>query len=144
MSYTSWHTYGYGIRTDIIHTTVEKIEKLLNLAPNYKKEIHTWMQESDITKPTVDDYLDYDQDTQLGLATILSEVIFEAENIHLECAENFDCDKFLLYTPEYPWRMKENEHTLTEAQITDIFKKYVSILTDKEIPIEYKSVANGG
>ena len=40
MSYTTWHNYGYGICTDDIKTTPERIEQLLALAPEYAAKIH--------------------------------------------------------------------------------------------------------
>ena len=49
-------------------------------APKYQKDVQGWLEEHDISEPTVDDYLEFDQDYCLGLASILKEVIFEAEH----------------------------------------------------------------
>lgn len=76
MSYQTWHIYGYGICvSDITRCTVERLEKLLALAPNYQKRMHQWFMDCKITKPNLEDYLNYDQNFNLGLATILKDVI---------------------------------------------------------------------
>lgn len=144
MSYHTWHTYGYGICTDEIKTTVDKIEELLKFAPKFKNEIHEWFEDCDITEPTIEDYEEFDQDWYGGIATILQSVISEVEQIELTYAEDFNCVRYLLYSPQYPWNMQNNENNLTEDDIVNIFKKYVSILTDKSIIVDYQSVENGG
>lgn len=103
MSYQTWHTYGYGFSTDsLIPDTVEKMEALLEKAPNYRKKIHEWFEDCEITKPSVDDYLEFDDDYCLGLATIFKEVITEATGIDLVSCDDFDGVKYLLYVPLYP------------------------------------------
>lgn len=144
MSYSTWHTYGYGICTDEIETTVEKIEELLNKAPKYKKEIHNWFEECEITKPTIEDYEEFDQDWYCGLATILCSVIREADDVQFEVANDFDDNRFLLFPTCYPWQLNEREKNFTKEDIEKIIRKYVSILTDKPIVIANQSVANGG
>ena len=89
MSYTSWHTYGYGICvSDIREPSVERIQNLLAMAPVLQKSIQEWLDECGISNPDYDDYMDYDQDFRLGLAFILKEVILEAENIRLEACDS--------------------------------------------------------
>lgn len=76
MSYSEWHTYGYGICvSDITDESVERLQKLISLAPEYQKKIQEWLDESEISEPAYEDYLEFDQDYMLGLATILKEVI---------------------------------------------------------------------
>ena len=144
MSYQTWITRGYGIRADAIETTPERIENLLSLAPNYQKEIHGWFEDCEITHPTVDDYLEFDQDFRLGLATILKKVIKEAEDIDLTACDDYDGATFLVYEPNYPWQMTEKDMTLTEEGLRQIFAKYVNILTDEVLDVDHQSVENGG
>ena len=144
MSYYTWHTYGYGICTDEIETTADKIEELLKFAPKLKNEMHEWFEDCDIIEPTIEDYEEFDQNWCGGIATILQSVIIEAEQIEFTYADDFNCARYLLYSPKYPWRMQNNENNLTEDDIANIFRKYISILTDKEIIIDYQSVENGG
>lgn len=144
MSYSTWHTYGYGICTDEIETTVDRIEELLSKAPEYRKEIHKWFEESEITEPTVEDYEEFDQDWYGGLATMLQSVIREVEGIEFEYADDFNCNHFLLYPVCYPWQLTDKEKSFKEEDVENIFRKYVSILTDKAIVIDYRSVENGG
>ena len=144
-SYHTWTVDVYGICTSEIETTVEKIEELLKYAPNFAQEINDHFKKWGIEEPDLDDYLEYDSDYYSGIAYIMQGVIKEAEDIQLDVAENFDCDWFLLLCPCYPWTpLTEKEKNLTDDILDDIFRKYVSILTDKEITIEYQSVENGG
>ena len=76
MSYTTWHNYGYGICVDDIKTRdVTRLESMLKLAPNLDREIHRWLEECSISEPVWDDYMEFDQDFMLGLATILQKVL---------------------------------------------------------------------
>jgi len=144
MVYT-WHNYGYGVCTDkITVASVEKMEALLGRAPKYRQRIHDWFADCKIAEPTVDDYLDSDQDFGLGLAAILKEVILEAEGVELTACDDFNGMKFLIYEPLYPWQMTEKDLGLTEEGPEQLFRKYVSLLTEEDIEIDYQSVENGG
>lgn len=84
MSYQSWHNYGYGICADDIgHVPVERLQALIRLVPELEKQINSWLQECEITKPEVGDYFEYDNEYHGGFATILQWVIKEAEGIEL-------------------------------------------------------------
>ena len=143
MSYSTWHNYGYGICVDDIkEEDVGKLQELLNHAPEFHATIQRWLTEANITEPTWDDYMEFDQD--LGLATLLQKVIEEAEGIQMTACNNFDSVAYLLYSPSYPWQLKNSERDLTEEQIVQLFGRYVRILTDIPIDVDYQSVENGG
>lgn len=145
MSYYTWHNYGYGICTsDLEISSVERIEKLLAYAPEYQKEIHDWFNDCEITEPEVDDYLDFDQDYCNGIATILKEVIREATGISFEACDNFDCMRYLIYMPSYPWCMTVRDKKITKEELDEVLYKFVSIVTDSKIEIDYQEVENGG
>lgn len=101
------------------------------------------MRQHAIDKPTYENYMEYDQTCMLGLASLLSDVIKEAEHVEFTACDSYDGDEFLIYTPSYPWEVSEEEHALTEERLQEILAHYVSILTDKELTIEYRSVENG-
>ena len=144
----SYHTYsidGFGFSVDEINTNILRLRRLLNLAPEFNKQIDKYFKECEVTKPELDDYLEYDQDCMSGLAYILQEVICEAEDINLIIADDFDGEWFVLLCPSYPWEeISEKQKSLTTEKTTEIFKKYISILTDSPVRIEYQSVENGG
>ncbi len=145
MSYQTWHTYGYGFSTDdLMPDTVEKMEALLEKAPEYSKQIHEWFDDCEITEPTVDDYLEFDEDYHLGLATTLKEVITEATGIDLVSCDDFDGVKYLLYVPLYPWQMSEKDKLLTQEELDAVFTEFVAIVTDTKPDIDFQSVENGG
>lgn len=145
MSCTSWHTYGYGICvSDIGEPSVERIRNLLEMAPVLKKNIQEWLDECGISDPDYDDYMEFDQDFGLGLAAILKEVILEAENVELEACDSFEGKEYLLFCPDYPWNRKNQKQLETEEDVAGIFKKYIPVLTDEPIDIDYQSVENGG
>ena len=144
MSYSTWHTYGYGICVDHIkERSVERLEKLLSMSPEYQKDIHTWLEDCEITDPTFEDYLEFDQDYNLGLATILKEVIREAEHIELTACDDLDCREYLIYEAGYPWFFSKTKILATEKETEDLFRKYIAILTDEPITVEYQGVENG-
>ena len=145
MGSVTWHDYGYGICTDeIICDSVEKLQELLKLAPKFKKTLDKYFTEAEIDEPSYEDYIESDQDYYLGLATILLEVIKEAEKVEFLACDNVECQKFLIYPPSYPWRLPRCERKLDEDKIKAILQKYIAILTDQEIDISYQSVENYG
>lgn len=145
MSYISWHTYGYGICvSDIKEQSLERLQKLISTAPKFQKKIQEWLENCKITDPVYEDYLEFDQDYMLGLATILKEVILETEDIDLVACNSYDDIEYLLYAPEYPWNQGKHRQLMTEEAVASLLKKYVSILTDEMVDIDYQSVENGG
>lgn len=91
MSYHTWHDYGIGICMDeIVIDSVERIHKLILKAPNLAREIAAWITVCGIEHPTIEDYLEFDQDYDCGIATILKDVILEKEHIEFYCCEDFD------------------------------------------------------
>ncbi|MFI3294011.1 MAG: hypothetical protein SNI70_10910 [Rikenellaceae bacterium] len=145
MSFQSWHTYGYGICVDHIDTTdITKLQALLTCAPKLNAEIQQHFLALEIDTPTWDDYMDFDEDYQLGLATILQRVISEAEGIELVACDDFENSQYLLYPPRYPWSMSSLDHELTEETIAAILHKYCVMLTDTPIEIDYEAPENGG
>lgn len=145
MSYSTWHTYGYGVCvSEIKEPPVDLLQNLISMAPVYQRKIQEWLDDCEISEPTYEDYMDFDQDFGLGLATILKEVISEAENIELEACDSYDEKTYLLYCPEYPWNQTGHKQLTTEEAAIELFQKYVSVLTDEPIDIDYQSVENGG
>lgn len=145
MSYDIWHNYGYGICVDDIgEENIERLQTLLLQAPEVKAKIESWLTERKIKAPSWDDYMEFDQDCHLGLATILSEVIAEVEGINLTACDDYDGNAYLLYKPMYPWQMGDMDCGQTEEKIVGIFRRYISILTDTPIEIDYQEVENGG
>lgn len=145
MSYSTWHTYGYGVCvSEIKDTSVERLQSLISMAPVYQRNIQGWLSDCGISEPTYEDYMEFDQDFRLGLATMLKEVISEAENIELEACDSYDGETYLLYCPEYPWNQDGHKQLTTEDAAIELFQKYISVLTDEPIDIDYQSVENGG
>ena len=144
----SYHTYsvdGYGFSVDDIDTTAVKIRRLLLSAPEFDKEVRNELKDIGIVNPTLEDYLEYDQDYSSGLAYILQQVIKEAEDIDLVIADNFDCEWYVLLCPAYPWEnISKQQKSLSIEKVTEIFNRYINILTDSPVSIEYQSVENGG
>lgn len=136
---SSWITYGYGICTDEITTKdVKRLEDLLELAPDYHGYLQESLQRRGIESPTWEDYMEADKDYNLGLPTILREVIAEAEWVELETCDNFEGRRFLLYCPKYPWNISVKESKLTKDGCRELFEKYVQILTDEKVDIDYQ------
>lgn len=91
MGYQTWHNYGYGVCvSDIKESSVERVQAMLKLAPNYNAEIQDWFEALDITAPTYEDYIGFDDMYCLGLATLMRTVIEEAEGIEFSACDDFD------------------------------------------------------
>ena len=149
MGYQTWIDYGYGVNASAIpDSSVEQLRALLNHAPQFRAQIEEWFTQMEIAEPTYENYMEYFEHDTLGLpaglAFILSKVILEAEGIELLACSNFEGDQYLIYLPSYPWTLAEADKTLTQERIDEILTRYISILTDEPIEIDYQSVENGG
>ena len=145
MSFQTWHEYGYGIRTtDIDNHSVERLRELLKLSPILESSIESYFRLTGITEPTWEDYMEYDADCCCGLATILAELLLEVEDISLTACSDWDGDVYLIYAPSYPWNVRESERELTTAKLDEIFMKYIGVLTDQQVCIDFWEVENGG
>lgn len=144
----SYHTYsvdGYGFSVDDIVTTAAKIRRLLLSAPAFDKEVRSELKDIGVVAPTLEDYLEYDQDYNSGLAYIIQQVIKEAEDIELVIADDFDGEWFVMLCPSYPWEnISKQQKSLSIEKVTEIFNRYINILTDSPVYIRYQSVENGG
>lgn len=145
MSHVSWHNYGFGICTDTLASAdVSRIRELIHCAPAYEAKVEDLLRDSEISDATSDDYLELEINNGYGIASIMAEVIGEAENVLLTACDNYDGEQYLLYMPSYPWSLRANEFNLTEERIRQIIEKYAAILSDEAVEVGYESVENGG
>lgn len=145
MSYHTWHNYGYGICTDKLETsTVSRIQLLIHCAPEYEKAVNKLLLERGINDPQADDYLELEINGCYGIASLLQDVILEAEGLVFIACDDYNSNNYLLYMPSYPWHLPAKERSLSEEDIRQIFAKYVSILSDEVLEVDYQSVENGG
>lgn len=147
MSYSTWTTCGFGFCASDIKTTPEKLLKLASMNPDVLSDIReTFLYEfGHIPKDedlTMEDFDELEGDyCERGIAYVLNQVIDE---IIIDVADDYDGNWYILYCPTYPWRMKDNELDLTPEKVEEIFKKYISVLTDEYVEIGYQEVENGG
>lgn len=153
MSNQSWHNYGYGICVDDIETNLQKIEKLISLAPKFNTELNEslkfWMDDNygdDASEISLDDLYDTldSMDLVYGLADILAKVIEEVEGIRLMACDDYNATDYLIFPTGLPWDFNDKERRMTEKSVEKLFRKYVSMLSEKEIIIEWRSIENGG
>lgn len=148
MSFETWHNYGYGIMIDDITTDTGKILNLLDKAPKFKENFLGWIKESydrDINDVDYDEMMEYEDDPGYrGLGPILSGVIQEAEDIEFLLCDDYDGHQYLLYPETYPWCLSEKERNFTEQDVKDIFEKYLTVLTNDSVLIDYMTCENGG
>jgi hypothetical protein len=148
MSYQTWSTYGFGFCVNDIKTTPEKILKLAALNEdtlNDLREYFDFIYEDgyEDKELTLDDFCDFEGiDGELGLSTVLREVI--DKEIPIVWADDFDGYNYILYCPSYPWNLQEKEKNLTREDVQKIFQRYIKILTDESIEIDFCCVENGG
>ncbi len=151
MSYHVWSTNGYGICTDGINTTEERLLQLIKMAPSFAAGYIEWAESTNgegefIEEATLEELLEWEDDYgYVGLAPIMRAVLEEKENICFVVAENFNGVQYLLFEPFYPWSVvSPEENDATKEGIAEILRKYVRVLTDEPIDVEYYSVENGG
>lgn len=145
MSYKTWHYYGFGICTDYIDVeALERVQALVHKARNFEKEVQSIFAELDIAEPTLDDYLELDEDYRSGIAYVLRRVILECTGIDLSTCDDFDGRVYLIYMTDYPWNAPWRHRFLTERRVERVIRKYVSMITDTEFTVDYIEAENGG
>ena len=155
MSYNTWHDYGYGICTDDLKEEINlvKLMKLIQLAPNLYERVKEYIDtycDGQITETydILESYVEEcGENNYGGLAEIMYEVIKEVEGIELYVCTDFDGTAYLIYPPIYPWQLKnmsDKEKNLTEETLCELYAKYLHVVTDEDLVVEYKSVENGG
>ena len=145
MSYHTWHTYGYGVRTDNIKVkSVDALQALIALAPLTEKDFKDWFEENKIENPTLEDYYDYDDTNGCNLAGVLKMVIMETENVELTACCDFNDEDYLIYEPIYPWNLTNVDRVMTKEKLNDIFVKYFSMISDTMLDIGFQEAENGG
>lgn len=145
MGYKTWHHYGYGLcTTGLLIESVKRIDQLLACAPECAQKLHEHLEVNDMKTPCVEDYLKCADNSRLGIASILKDVIYEATGIEFEAVDDFDGKCYLIYTPNYPWWMPEKDKELTQEKVATILVKYVSIVTDTDFVLDYQEIGNGG
>lgn len=153
MSYQSYHNYGYGICVDDIDTDFHKIEKLISLASKFnakfKEALELWMGGDygfDTFNIGLNDLHEilYNMGLLYGLADVLVSVIEEVEGIRLVACDDYDSIDYLIFPACLPWNFNNKERRMTEKSVEELLRKYVGLLSEKEINIEWQSVENGG
>lgn len=145
MSYHTWHTYGYGVRTDDVKVkSVEALQELLAIAPLAQQDFKDWFEANNIENPTLEDYYEYEDNDGCHLAAILRMVIMETEGVELTACNDFKDRDYLLFEPLYPWGLTDVDRAMTKEKLEAIFEKYLSMITE-HIPIcDYQEAENGG
>lgn len=153
MSYQTWHDYGYGICVSDLKEEIEldRLMKLIQMAPKLHMQVEEFIdcdeqpvETYDILTTYVEEWSDIGYG---GLATILHDVIKETEGIDLLVSTDFDGNEYLIYPPIYPWtlaNLSDSEKNLTEKDLVELYSKYLHIVTDENLKVDYYSVANGG
>lgn len=146
--------YGYGLAityNDIIPKSVNHILRLLDMAPAYKEEAIEWVMANidlyhatEISQLTVKQFLALltkAHDSGCGtIAPILADVIAEAEGIHLDALCDKEGAEFLMIQPFFPWEFPEWAKGLTKDRLKSILNKYLAVITDEWIYIDWYQV----
>lgn len=143
------HGFGIGITEQRIEPkSSQSVLDLLAMAPAYNaaciKKLEAYEQEKNIghswEKLAVSEILAVL--TKNGpcycksIAPVLASVISEAEGIIVEAtSDDFTCQEYLVFTPQYPWVLVENERNLSQQKLETIFTRYLSIITDMPVRI---------
>lgn len=149
MSYHCWTTDGYGFGVDDIHTTPKRLMELAAMNKRVLHKVEEYLSERypgwplEFTALSMCDFNDLEGDYgETGLAYVLYEVIFA--ELTVTVTSDFDSRYYILYEPYYPWSIPNGEENLTKEDVLRIFRKYISVVMDEDIFIDYQSVENGG
>lgn len=152
MSYKTWHTYGYGICVDDIEEIEPaRLQELIDMEPalsfDFYKLFKEWKEDDEDFDPNdidtyikaADDLFDYG-----GISGIICHVMSKVEGINFIYCDDYDATNYVLFCPRYSWNMTEKEKMLTADELNNIFGKYINILTDQTVNVNYYDVENGG
>ena len=144
MAQEGWMYRGYGLCVeDLEINSIERLKKLLELAPKYREEFRDFFIEKGILNPDIYDYLATDDnEEEHGFATIIKNALEEITGIRFVDCADLDGNAYILYEPQFQWMMNENERELTKEKLDEIFTKYISLITDTELEIDYITVVN--
>lgn len=147
VSYHYWTTDGFGFCVDDIHTTPKRLMELAAMNKKVLRRVEEYLNEEHpgwtIESLNMEDFNDLRGNyEETGLAHVLYEVIFA--ELDVAVVSDFDNKYYILYEPSYPWNMPKDEENLTVDDVFKVFWKYISVVTDEHIFIDYQSVENGG
>ena len=136
----TYHIYGFGVElSQLGEISLDRLEQLIGMAPVLESKIKKWFNDEKIKKPTLENYYEFDEEN-LGLPTLLKEVIFELEGVDLTACEDLNNKAFLLYESKYPWNMTPVDCFMTPERLSSLYRKYIKIISDSEYEIECHSV----
>ena len=150
MSVQCYESRGWGIQfngKNGNNTTVEKIQAMLELAPELKEDVNSWLEDSciDIDDVEVSDYAEYDQDYCNGIPALIAQAMNEYYHSEFMCAESDEDGCLYLYMPcAMPWEQDEFTRNLSEDAFEDALRKFYNILYDEESDIGFVSIPNIG
>lgn len=153
MSMSTWHNYGYGINTDKIDTTADKLRAYIDNHPKLKENILSYIIDSEgfddnDTNRAEETYKTYSLDELIELFSNYSDFgeqlngiihlgIEEEINIPLvSCSDSDSEDRFVIMPSYYPWEVIGNEMLMSiesEDDIKKIFAENIKILTDQTL-----------
>ena len=136
----TYHIYGFGVDlSQLGNVSLDRLEQLIGMAPVLESKILKWFKEENINKPKLEDYYEVDEEN-LGLPTLLKEVIFELEGVDLTACEDLNNRTYLLYESRYPWNMRPVDCFMTPERLLSLYRKYIKIISDSDYDIECHSV----
>ncbi len=136
----TYHIYGFGVDlSQLGNVSLDRLEQLIGMAPVLESKIKKWFNDEKIKNPTLENYYEFDEEN-LGLPTLLKEVIFELEGVDLTACEDLNNKAFLLYESKYPWNMTPVDCFMTPERLSSLYRKYIKIISDSDYDIECHSV----
>lgn len=144
--------YGHGIATDEIENTdIDRVKKLLAMAPGIYEELSPIFDEieedcdgdaNEFASQLADEWCskEFGDMGSAGYASLLAGVINECEGIRMVSMTDNTAYAYLIMPERAPWQFNHKEKSLTEEGLFTIIRKYVNVLTDDVLTIEYRSI----
>lgn len=149
-----WHMYGYGVNTDNITTTTDKVRAYIEKFPTVKASIITWLTKEAALNKTeitldalIDDYdafldiynkySDHNEDVTDVLCMLIADAITADTGIPIVACHDYNTEKNIALMPSfYPWEYASTpalSAIKTEDDIKNVFIRHLRLLTDEPI-----------
>lgn len=153
MSFYSYHIYGVGVNVDelpIDETLLIDAIRASHIKENIAEEFDRIYAEcdNDIEQACDEISMSLSKAAPNGTATIIARLI-EEQNPGLclvDCCDYNDT-RYIVYMPDYPWRMNDFDKSLTGKKLCSIFVDFLNTIINEEITndvVDDREIENGG
>ena len=153
MSFYSYHIYGIGVNVDelpIDDTLLVGAIKKSRFAKNIAKEVDKICAKGYNSIEDACDEICMASSNMApnGVATVIARLIEERNpGLCLIDCRDYDDTRYIVYQPDYSWRMNDFDKLLTREKLCSIFVDFLNTISREEITndvVDDREIENGG